>query len=102
MRSSSAELRLPILDAGLASRFAAIGLSHVTCEFSNRLDQVLTGPGDLEAPRALHPIFYGSCDWHSCVHSYWLLATLYRLFPESDEAARIRSLFGDAFTKAKV
>src|SRR5436190_21582210 len=103
MRSSSAtEPRLPVLDAALATRFAAIALSHVTREYPNRLDQVLTGPQDVKPPRALHPIFYGSFDWHSCVHSYWLLATLFRLFPESENAARIRGLFSDAFTKRNV
>src|SRR5262245_51108755 len=102
MRSSSAKPVVPVLDSTLASRLAAIALSHVTREFPNRLDQVLTGPDDLKSPRALHPIFYGSFDWHSCVHSYWLLATLYRLFPESKEAPRIRDLFKDAFTRRKV
>src|SRR4051812_7031745 len=103
MRSSFAsESRLPVLDSALASRFAEIALSHVTREYPNRLDQVLSVPGDLQAPRTLHPIFYGSFDWHSCVHSYWLLATLYRLFPDAAEAARIRDLFRDAFTKQKV
>src|ERR1051326_5798715 len=102
MRSSSTEPRLPVLDETLATRFAAIALSHVTSEYPNRLDQVLTGPSDLKSPRALHPIFYGSFDWHSCVHSYWLLATLYRLFPQSEQAPRIRALFTDAFTKRKI
>ena len=103
MRLSSApKPRLPVLDAGLATRFAAIALSHVTREYPNRLDQVLTASQDVKPPRALHPIFYGSFDWHSCVHSYWLLATLYRLFPQSGQASRIRDLFKDAFTKRKV
>ena len=93
---------MPVLDAALASRFAAIALSHVTREYPNRLDEVLTGPDDLQSPRALHPIFYGSFDWHSCVHSYWLLATLYRLFPDGEQAPRIRALFVDAFTKRKI
>src|SRR3954470_20119615 len=103
MRLSSApKPRLPVLGEGLATRFAAIALSHVTREYPNRLDQVLTGPQDVKPPRTLHPIFYGSFDWHSCVHSYWLLATLYRLFPDAAEAARIGDLFRDAFTKQKV
>ena len=102
MRSSSAKPFLPVLDGALASRFAAIALSHVTREYPHRLDQVLTGPEDVQSPRALHPIFHGSFDWHSCVHSYWLLATLLRLFPNSEEAVRIRGLFRDAFTAEKV
>ena len=31
--------------------------------------------------RELHPIFYGSFDWHSCVHGYWMLARLLARFP---------------------
>ena len=51
-------------------------MANVTREFPNKLDHVLTGPQDVEGPRALHPIFYGSFDWHSCVHGYWVLARL--------------------------
>ncbi len=29
----------------------------------------------------VHPVFYGSFDWHSCVHGYWLLARVLRRFP---------------------
>jgi hypothetical protein len=105
MSSSSAPRRTasrPLLDRQTASRFARIALGHVTREYPNRLDHVLTGPGDLESPRALHPVFFGSFDWHSCVHSYWLLATLCRLHPELTEGDRIRALFDDAFTAEKV
>ncbi|WP_447414951.1 DUF2891 family protein, partial [Clostridium perfringens] len=44
----------------------------------------------------------GSFDWHSCVHGYWLLARLRRLFPALGKAAAIDTLFADAFTPAKV
>jgi len=50
----------------------------------------------------LHPIFFGSFDWHSCVHSYWLLATLYRLYPDLPERSAIRTLFSDSFAKEKI
>ncbi len=86
----------------IADRFARIALGHVAKEYPNKLDHVLTGPDDAETPRALHPIFFGSFDWHSCVHGYWLLARLYRRFPGGAEAAAIRVLFDDAFTPAKV
>jgi hypothetical protein len=47
-------------------------------------------------------IFYGSFDWHSCVHGYWLLASLLRREPGIAEAPAIRALFEDAFTADKV
>lgn len=90
------------LDARLASRFAALALAHVQREYPNKLDHVLNGPQDLRSPSELHPIFYGSFDWHSNVHGYWLLATLYRGMPELPERARIRELFDDQITDAKV
>ena len=50
----------------------------------------------------LHPIFYGSFDWHSCVHGWWTLLTLRRLFPGNPEAAAIAELADASFTPGKV
>ena len=86
----------------LASRFAALALGHVTREYPNKLDHVLRGPEDLRSPRALHPIFYGSFDWHSCVHGYWLLCTLLRAFPALPEAPRIVALLDAHLTPENV
>ena len=58
------------LDAALASKFAQVALGHLTREYPNKLDHVMAGDADVQSPRALHPIFYGSFDWHSCVHGY--------------------------------
>ena len=55
------------LTAETANRFAEIALGHVTKEFPHKLDHVLEGPEDALPPRELHPIFFGSFDWHSCV-----------------------------------
>src|SRR6267142_917550 len=105
MPSSSVSKRLagqPELDMKTVSRFANIALGHVTREYPNRLDHVLSGPADLKSPRALHPVFFGSFDWHSCVHSYWLLATLCRLFPDLPEGNAIRTLFCESLTKERI
>jgi Protein of unknown function (DUF2891) len=85
-----------------AERFAAIALGHVTREYPHKLDQVLEGPEDLLSPRALHPIFFGSFDWHSCVHGYWLLLRTLRLFPDMAPSVRIRTLADEMFAPAKV
>ncbi|MEY4556746.1 MAG: hypothetical protein RL093_1865 [Pseudomonadota bacterium] len=90
------------LDAATASRFAAAALGHVTREYPNKMDHVLSGPEDVQGPRALHPIFFGSFDWHSCVHGWWTLFTLARLFPDMPEAARIRALADELFTPDNV
>ena len=86
----------------IASRFAAIALGHVEREYPNKMDHVLDGPQDAVGPRELHPVFFGSFDWHSCVHGYWTLATLRRRHPEIPEARAIDDLFAGAFTAEKV
>ncbi|CAN7283325.1 DUF2891 domain-containing protein [Bosea sp. LjRoot237] len=86
----------------LALRFARIALGHVGREYPNKPDHTLAGPQDALTPRELHPIFYGSYDWHSCVHSYWMLARLLRRYPGSEAAADIRALFDAQFTPEKV
>jgi hypothetical protein len=90
------------LTAEIAARFARIALGHLGREYPNKLDHVLTGSQDLKAPRALHPIFFGSFDWHSCVHGHWLLARLYRRFPALPEAPAIRTLLDAQFATEKV
>jgi hypothetical protein len=90
------------LSADQASLFARLALGHVGREYPNKMDHVLEGAQDLRGPRDLHPIFFGSFDWHSCVHGYWTLATVLRRFPAIPEAPAIRALFDDAFTEAKV
>ena len=90
------------LDADLASRMARIALGHVRKEYPHKLDHVLLGDKDALTPRALHPIFYGSFDWHSCVHGWWTLLTLRRLFPDIAEADAIAELASDSFTAQKV
>ena len=86
----------------LASQFARIALGHVAREYPNKMDHVLSEPEDIRGPRDLHPIFFGSFDWHSCVHGYWTLATVLRLHPAIPEADAIRRLFDQAFTPANV
>lgn len=90
------------MTADLAARFARIALGHVEREYPHKADHVMDGDADAYVPRAVHPIFYGSFDWHSCVHGYWLLARLHRLFPNLAEATAIDALFADSFTPEKV
>ncbi len=90
------------LNPEIATRFAEIALGHVTREYPHKLDQVLEGPEDLLSPRALHPIFFGSFDWHSCVHGYWLLLRTLRLYPDMPVSVRIRTLADEMLAPGKV
>jgi hypothetical protein len=66
-----------------AADYLDIALTNIEQEFPHHLATVVTGPDNPPAwrPRELHPVFYGSFDWHSCVEMYWLLIRLPRLLP---------------------
>ena len=91
-----------MLDDEMARRFAAIALGHVAREYPNKLDHVMDGDEDVRPPQVLHPVFFGSFDWHSCVHGWWTLFTLRRLFPNCAEADAIAVLAEESFTREKV
>ncbi|MBR0556103.1 DUF2891 domain-containing protein [Ciceribacter sp. L1K23] len=90
------------LDAETAERFARIALSHVTREYPNKPGHVLLSDADARTPRDLHPVFYGSYDWHSCVHGYWMLARLLNRFPGLPSADDIERLFDDHLVPDKI
>jgi len=99
-RLSAADARM--LTESDADRMALIALGHVGREYPSKLDHVLLSDADAATPRALHPIFFGSFDWHSCVHAYWMLARLRRRFPAMAAAARIDALFRANLTPENV
>jgi len=86
----------------IAALYARTALGHVTREYPHKLDHVMGGAADVQGPRALHPIFFGSFDWHSCVHGWWTLFTVARLYPDMPEAERIHALADDLFTPDNV
>ncbi|PEQ11871.1 hypothetical protein B2G71_15250 [Novosphingobium sp. PC22D] len=79
------------LTQDIASRFAALTLSHLGKRYPFKMDIVYTAPEDVREPANHHPIFHGSFDWHSCVHGYWQVLRLLRLYPDMPEAPAIRA-----------
>ncbi len=92
----------PRLDANTATRFAHMALDNVRREYPSHITHLLNSDADALPPRALHPAFYGSYDWHSAVHSHWLLARLLRLFPQADFSAEIDALLEQHLTPANL
>src|SRR2546421_12358226 len=73
-----------------ASAFARLSLKGLRKEYPNKPSDVLNSEKDIQVPRAVHPAFYGSYDWHSSVHGHWMLVRLLRRFPELPEKREIR------------
>jgi Protein of unknown function (DUF2891) len=92
----------PQLSPAQASEFARLGLANVRREYPHLLQHALNGPEDIGAPRTLHPAFYGSYDWHSCVHQHCMLVRLARLFPDLPERAEIDRALHEHLTAANI
>ena len=50
----------------------------------------------------MHPVFFGCFDWHSAVHSHWLLLRLVRVLPDLAPRAAIETAFDAAFVAEKI
>ena len=72
-----------------AAALLRTGLDNVAREYPNQPAHVLGGPDDLASPARLHPVFFGSFDWHSSVHQHWMLLVLARWFPQLAERDRV-------------
>jgi hypothetical protein len=89
-----------VLTRTLASALARVAADNVQRAYPRRLDQLLTAPDTEWQPRALHPAFYGSYDWHSAVHMHWTLVRLLRLYPDLDERPGMESVLARHFVPA--
>jgi hypothetical protein len=85
-----------------AASFAGIALEGVSREYPNKPDHTLFSSGDARTPRDLHPAFFGCYDWHSAVHSHWMLARLMRLFPKLSQANAIAAVLADHFSARNI
>jgi hypothetical protein len=90
------------LTQDIAARFASIALGHVARPYPYKDDHVFGSEADVRPPRVAHPVFFGSYDWHSCVHGWWTLLTLRRLYPAMPQAAAIAALAEETFAEAKL
>lgn len=90
------------LSPAVAAAYMRVTLGHVGQQFPYKADLVLAGPQDAVLPIIHHPIFHGSFDWHSCVHGWWQLLRLARLYPDLVEAQAVRARADAMLTADKV
>jgi Protein of unknown function (DUF2891) len=84
-----------------AEAYARVALANIEREFPHSEGLQQSEPAPVLRPRELHPAFYGSLDWHSCVEMHWLLVRLLRLVPARVPENEVRAaldthLSGDA------
>lgn len=79
------------LDDETANALLETAIANVRRDYPVHWTQLLTSADDLRPHRAVHPVFAGSYDWHSCVHQTWLIVRLLRLRPHLPAAAQARA-----------
>jgi hypothetical protein len=97
--SSAAELTL---QPDLAHRLAGVALRNVSTEYPYHLAHMVRCADDVRAPRDLFPVFWGSYDWHSCVHMHSSLARCLRLAPLAVDGTAIEAHFETRLTAPAV
>lgn len=73
-----------------ASEYVHLAIRNIEREYPYMPSMVVEGPGVLPSHWELHPVFFGSFDWHSCVEMYWTAVRLLRLFPNDTPQAETR------------
>jgi Protein of unknown function (DUF2891) len=95
------EERLARLRAS-ATSYVDVALGCALREYPVMPFFIATGPGPYPTHRELHPAFFGSFDWHSCVEMHWVVARLLRLFPDDTPGERARAVLDDLLTEANI
>ncbi len=90
---------MTVLTRDEAGRWAEVALANVVREYPNHPQHLWLSPADGVPPRTLHPAFYGSYDWHSCVHMHWLLARLLQHAPDLAQRDAIAAVFDRHLTR---
>jgi hypothetical protein len=79
-----------------------VALANIAREFPHHEPLLQMEPGSVPRPRDLHPSFYGSFDWHSCVEMHWLLVRLLQVVPELVPEAEIRIALNGHFAAERL
>ena len=89
-------------DSELATRFAELVLAAIHREYPSHILHLMHSDADARPPRELTPAFFGSFDWHSCVHGHWCLARLARRFPGAPFETRARAALAASLTHERI
>ncbi|MAJ46117.1 MAG: hypothetical protein CBC35_02310 [Planctomycetes bacterium TMED75] len=81
----------------LCARCANLALAGVSRSYPYHLTVVVQEAGRLESPAQVHPVFFGCFDWHSAVHSHWLLVRTCRFLGDRDPGPRCHELLEEQF-----
>jgi hypothetical protein len=82
--------------------FVSVVLGHIEREYPGKMDHVMNDSCEVKGPRELHPVFYGSFDWHSSVHGHWLLARALRSYQGIRQVDEVTALMDRHFSPENI
>lgn len=86
------------LTDSLAYELSNAPLKCIDTEFPNKTSHLADNFYDATLlPHELHPIFFGCLDWHSSVHSHWLLVRLLNKYPDLKNQDQIIKRLSQSF-----
>jgi Protein of unknown function (DUF2891) len=78
-------------------KWIQVALANIQRSYPQLAQHLSQEAGDFLEPRQRHPAFYGSYDWHSCVHMHWSLLRLLRLHSPALSPKQIESQYPEVF-----
>ncbi|MBI1348185.1 DUF2891 family protein [bacterium] len=84
-------------EAAVVARCVEMARQGIRREFPCQLPLMMSAAVDFHRPRDVTPVFYGCYDWHSAVHSHWLLIRAARLFPQAGWQLEVLQLLEEQF-----
>lgn len=82
-------------------QFSKIALENIFKELPNKITHSFNDINDIKPPKLMYPIFYGSYDWHSSVHTHWLLVKILKDYPHFAPKDEIIKALDMQFSKEK-
>jgi hypothetical protein len=101
-RTPAADTAGPRLEASVAADLARRALANIAREYPNQPQYRLDSDADALPPRVVHPAFFGCFDWHSAVHTHWLLVRIVAALPDLPLRAEIEAALARSFAPDKL
>ena len=102
MPDASTLLDAPALMAQLAPSYADVVLDNLARPYPHSAHHTTRSVNDRPTPEQIHPAFYTSFDWHSCVHMHALGVMLLEQGLDSEREAALRQAIGANLTSDKL
>lgn len=84
------------------ARLATLVLRNIATEYPYHLQHLVLNSDDAATPRDLHPSFHNCFDWHSAVHSHWMLVRLLHTWPEIPQHSQMVRALDETFAPARL